>query len=268
MIRTACLWRLVTIMMAGLSTGCDQTDADAWLTSQQYRISQSFNLAAVPQDASGLSYDPDRNGLWLVSDDPATLYFLTLGGELIQTVRLEGFDDPESVTWIGSDPQGHSRLVLSEERRGRLVELLVNAETQSLEYDQAHLQLQMDKQGSNNGIEGLTYRAVDASLWFATEFHPQSVYRLDSAALTQVWEKSFWRAPRDYSGIVHIPQTDTLLLISDRNRVIVEHDLRGRVLAQLPIKDIPNPEGIAITAGGTIFICSEPNLLYKLVPTP
>lgn len=75
----------------------------------------------------------------------------------------------------------------------------------------------------------------------------------------------------DVSGLEYHAPTDSLLVLSDESKMILEVSSEWRVRDRLFLTaewsglrdDIPQPEGIAMDNENNLYIVSEPNLFYK-----
>ncbi|MGB1581946.1 MAG: SdiA-regulated domain-containing protein, partial [Nevskiales bacterium] len=222
-------------LLAGLWLLVASTAQAGWLEQNNYQLQASISLDAVNEDASGLAFDPVRQRLWLVADN-AYLYELSPAGEVLRRIQLKGFEDPEGISWLGHDA-GNTRLAISEERRGEVLAIEVNSHSTTLDYRQAKRLASFGKQASNNGIEGLAV-ASQGQIFAVSEQNPQAVYRIDAQGITELWRigwLDFWREPLDYAGLAYVPQTHSLLVVSDRSRELREYDLQGNTLGRLKL---------------------------------
>lgn len=86
-----------------------------WLPG--YRV--ELDAKAVPgvdNNLSGLTFDPDLNLLWAVTNGPNELLALSRDGDVERRYSLDGFHDVEAVSYAGN-----GQLVIAEERRQSLV---------------------------------------------------------------------------------------------------------------------------------------------------
>lgn len=257
--------RLALLLILSLCGG-QALAADSWLQRAGYQLDRKIRLAGVDADASGLGFDAQRQRLWLVTDN-ASLFELDADGRLLRRIELAGFEDPEGLAWLGSDNE-HTSLAISEERRGLILRIDIPHLARRVTFDRARLLARFSKQGSNRGIEGLGWDARAQRLFAVTESNPQAVYSIQQGNRSELWRvglANFWREPLDYAGIAHVAQTGTLLIVSDRNRDLREYSLAGKRLARLAL-DASDPEGVALTPDGTLYICAEPNLLLIYKP--
>ena len=57
---------------------------------------------------TALTYDPDRRSLFSVTNKPAKVIELSLQGDLLRTIDLEGFGDPEAIEYVAPLPMSMS----------------------------------------------------------------------------------------------------------------------------------------------------------------
>ncbi|MBW2450984.1 MAG: SdiA-regulated domain-containing protein [Deltaproteobacteria bacterium] len=74
----------------------------------------------------------------------------------------------------------------------------------------------------------------------------------------------------DFSEIHHDPNSDHIFLLRNESRRIIELSRNWMVVDKLELRkgksglkdDIPQAEGLALAPDGTLYVCSDPNLLY------
>ncbi|TVT65875.1 MAG: DNA-binding protein [Pseudomonas sp.] len=252
-------------------------DAESVSLGDYSVVVEAKAVAGVDNNLSGLTFDPDRNLLWAVTNGPNELFALNTSGEVIQRHALDGFHDVEAVSYLGD-----GQLVLSEERRQTLV--IVNAPQPGETLDRADYKgLTIDYgEGDNDGYEGLAYDLSGDRLFVAKERKPIRLLEItglrasmsgdfslniqDRSALVR--EKVF---ATDLSSVVFDQRTGHLLLLSDESKLLIEIGDDSEVVgfsslaagAAGLLQDIPQAEGVTIDANGSIYVVSEPNLFYS-----
>ena len=76
---------------------------------------------------------------------------------------------------------------------------------------------------------------------------------------------------RDLSSVSYHEGSGMLLLLSDESRLVLELGDDHKPLSMLVLRrgwhglkrDVPQAEGVAVGAGNSIFVISEPNLFYR-----
>ena len=84
-----------------------------WLTD--YRVVVEAQPLLGLDEVSGLAFDPDRNSLFAVTNTNDALVELSLTGQVLRSIPLQGFGDAEAVEYISP-----GIYVISDERRQRL----------------------------------------------------------------------------------------------------------------------------------------------------
>jgi len=130
---------------------------------------------------------------------------------------------------------------------------------------------------SSNNVEGLCYDPEINSLLLACKDYPgkgfeknKAVYYLFLNTMTLYEKPKFLIPLKDIrkntienefspSGIARHPKTGSFFVIAARGNAIIEVSKEGEIIAQkdLPEKVHKQPEGIAITKDGTLFISNE-----------
>jgi uncharacterized protein YjiK len=246
-----------------------------------YRVTLEGQPVAGLSNVSALTYDPDRHTLFTVTNQQPELVELSLEGEVLRRIALTGFDDPEAVEYIAP-----GTYVISDERQQRLVQVEVDDRTQVLDAaDAHHIALGLGLNG-NKGFEGLAYDSATQRLFVAKERDPVRIYEVSGFPLggagpvavnvTEHPERDRAMFVKDLSSLQFDPRTGHLLVVSDESRVLVEVNPEGKPVASLSLvagaaglkRNVPQAEGIAMDAEGTLYMVSEPNLFYRFEPQP
>lgn len=265
------------LLVAGIEALRATTRTSAPHAIPPYRVEiEARPVAGVTDNLSGLAYDPVRQQLWAVVNDPPELLALDPQGRLLARHALDGFADVEGVAWLGAD-----LLMLVEERRQALV--LVPTPAAGEPIQRKGLQaLRLVLAGQDNaGFEGLSYDRSGDRLFVVKEHTPRKLYeirgiraalegRLDVEIIDrEAWIGSHFLA-RDFSSVEFDPDSGHLLLLSDDSRLIVELDGEGRFLGYHPLAagfaglqaTIPQAEGLTLGPDRSLYLVSEPNLFY------
>lgn len=230
-------------------------------------------LEGIPNNASDLVYSPDTGTLLLIVNDPEAIVELTPEGTLIRTITLRGFQDTEGITHVAG-----SLFAIVEERRNTLALITITPETLRIERSAAIL-IELEKsRDDNKGPEGIAFDRVGQHFLVVKERDPRGIYTVDLSAWTDgiptvtfqkmgFWD---WQEMADFSAIHLDPPSGHSIVLSDESQRMEERAPDGTLLDQLSLRageaglseDIPQPEGVTITPNGTLYVCSEPNLLY------
>ena len=233
-------------------------------------------IEGLDDDVSALTYDPDRNSLFTVTNQKPQLIELSLDGDLLRRIDLHGFGDAEAVEYISP-----GIYVISDERAQRLFRVHVDDNTRWLDAaDSEQLSLGLGLNG-NKGFEGLAYDSKGKRLFVAKERDPMLIYEVQGFPHYNP-EKSYavhvvnnpkrdaGMFVRDLSSLQYDERSGHLLALSDESRLILELDVDGRPLSTMSLskgrqglkKTVPQAEGMAMDDDGTLYLVSEPNLFY------
>lgn len=248
---------------------------------QRYRATvQAQPIEGLEDDVSALTYDPERKTLFTVTNARSELIELSLDGRILRRVALVGFGDPEAVEYVGPD-----RFVITDERQQRLILVHLDAHTTTLDAANAEqLTLGIGLNG-NKGFEGLAYDSLGKRLFVAKERDPMVIYEVRgfpsqnpeqpyAVHVVQDRERDSRLFVRDLSSLQFDERSGHLLALSDESRLVLELSVEGKPLSTLSLRKgyhglkrtVPQAEGLAMDAAGTIYLVSEPNLFYVFEP--
>ncbi len=245
--------------------------ADSPLEAAQYELVGEVELSGI-SDASGVTYNPERDSLFVIVDDDTALFEYSREGVLLRKIELTGFDDTEDIAYLGDD-----EYVVIEERTGLLLKILAGELTARIDRASAVELKRLGSSEHNDGVEGLAYAADSGNLYLAHEMFPRAVSVLnltkDSfARVTPLWKLPWYSlGPRDYSGIAYRPDSGFLWLLSDVSGSLTEYTATGNQVGEIRLRDaegesIRDAEGIALDRNGRLYIVAEPNRLYLFKP--
>lgn len=247
------------------------------LKLNQYTLTGTpIPLSGIADNASGLTFNADTGTLFAIINNPEQLVELSTSGKVLRTIRLEGFEDTEGLAYIGNQ-----QFAIIEERKRTIVLISIQANTQTINLKkQRSLSLPpADSNLNNNGFEGLTIDTQTGRLFIVNEKSPRQLIQIDGFAsnepnisvsnLLDLENKPMGN--RDFSGIHYNQQFNRLILLSDESKQLVEVGMDGLVNSRLKLQtghagltnSIPQAEGITLDNKGTLYILSEPNLLYR-----
>ncbi len=241
-----------------------------------YRVVIEAKPIANIRDVSALTYDPDRRSLFSVTNKPAKVIELSLQGDLLRTIDLEGFGDPEAIEYVAP-----GTYVIADEREQRLVKVRIDDATRVLDAaDFQQLSLGIGRNG-NKGFEGLAYDAKNQRLLVAKERDPVRIFEVlgfphvdESKPLALQVNTDPKRDARlfvrDLSSLDFDAATGHLLALSDESRLVIELNAEGKPISTLSLlpgqhglqRSVPQAEGIATDDDGNLYLISEPNLFY------
>lgn len=134
----------------------------------RYRVDIDGMSTLPGNNYSGLAFDPSSNTLWTVTNQQPMLVQLSVSGELMRSIPLQGFKDPEAVEYMSPN-----HLDVLEERRRRMTEVEVSKDTKVLTQT-GHREFSISSvDDENKGFEGLAYNP-SLEKWFIAKEKIQS----------------------------------------------------------------------------------------------
>lgn len=262
-----------------------------WKLNRQPMPEQAFNLGryrvdieALPiteldDDLSALTYNEDSNTLFGVINGNALIIELSLDGELLRSIRVNGVQDMEGLTHVAGN-----RYVIAEERKRRILEVEISDDAVELDVSGApSLTVSMGDQ-DNKGLEGLSWDSERQRLMVVKERDPMQVLAItgfvgqpDGASISISSEPSLPAESlfmNDLSSLTADSRSGHLLLLSDESHMVVEYSAAGKPLSLLGLwrgmsglsRTVPQAEGLAVDSQRRIYVVSEPNLFYRFAP--
>ena len=229
-----------------------------------YTLHFFSEVDCIEKNLSGITFNEDSGNFFVVSNEPEMIVEITPAGDCLNQYPLVGYEDTEDLFYIGDN-----RMLLVQERQHTVD--LVAIETDKI----THLQSLALRGGSepNKGLEGISYNHGSNSMFVVAE-HPQQLLKVAA------WEPmkgfggvesvdTFWSSYLlgDYSSVTDSGRS--LFLLSDYSSRLLELDYDGSVKASLELKSqaaggasLQQAEGIAMDFDESIYVVSEPNLLY------
>lgn len=242
-----------------------------WLP--EYRVDiDGRPIDGVADNASGITYDHDRDSLWVVLNSPPTLVELDMDLQFQRRIELRNFKDTEGVAYLG---EGEFAIV--DERHMAVVVATIEEGTDTLDRHQLReLILYRDGTG-NNGLEGIAVDRPEKRLYAVSESDPGQLFKVDGF-LQHGQTHSVGRSLEardvgmdDLSGLHFDATTRHLLLLSAESRKLAEVDLSGNTISSMALQaglggltaTVPQAEGVTLDADGRLYLVSEPNLIYR-----
>lgn len=253
----------------------EQREGSIWLPDYHVVI-QAHPVEGVAGNLSGLTFNDETGTLFAAINRPARVVELTIEGELLRSIDVDGVRDMESITHVGG-----SRFVVADERSNGLYAIELEAQTTQVE---AHPmgQLPVRSVHRNQGVEALSWDEHNNRLLVGQERFPVRVLSLENtpglstptgADPGQDWLRcGFWSwFIGDLSGLTTHRSSGNLLVLSDQSAVLIEYSRSGQPISMLPLwqgqhgleRRVPQAEGVAMAPDGTLFVVSEPNLFYR-----
>jgi len=254
--------------------------ASIWLNSYGAVIQAKPIARLKKAETSGLAWHAPSNTLFTVTGKIPKLAQLSLTGELMREIELQGVADAEGIEVL---PDG--RFALVDERRGTLVIFSLPQEnhidlSQALQFNLAEPLPEL-MLPSNKGLEGIAWDSLHSRFILAKERNPHTLYALEFdlesnqfGTLTALPADSL--IVRDISGLSFNQRTGHLLVLSDDSSMLLELDEHFKPVSFISFlrgfngldNSIKQGEGVTMDGQGTIYIVGEPNLFYAFKNSP
>jgi len=244
-----------------------------------YELVSTTTIGAIPNDLSGITYNPLTNTLFMVQNGDPTVYETNLSGNVLREIELTNFEDTEGIVHIAG-----TRYAVVEERKGKVIFFDIFSNTNQVNYnntDQVQMPTALGPWGGNTGLEGITYYPLEGEIFTVKEKNPKAYHSFDMPASFPVTLSTsevdivcdLTQNPfnfLDVAGVHHLglsgatnPTTGThTLLLSQESKALVEVDADCNEISRLFFPYINQPEGITMDNNGTVYIVAEPNEFY------
>ncbi|HAU6779632.1 TPA: YjiK family protein [Salmonella enterica subsp. enterica serovar Tado] len=243
-------------------------DKPSALALSSYKaVIQQKPVAGVKSNLSGLTYSAEDRMLFAVINNPPELVWLTTEGQLVGRMPLQGIHDPESIAWSGGN-----QFQIGSEKDGAVYKTQVDIQRGAMQII-SMVKLEGYDKAKNKGLEGTAWDAKNERLYAAKERKPIMIKEVEMSknGITRASPSAITASVSDVSGLEYHAPTDSLLVLSDESKMILEVSSEWRVRDRLFLTaewsglrdDIPQPEGIAMDNENNLYIVSEPNLFYK-----
>ncbi|EDJ4951669.1 YjiK family protein [Salmonella enterica subsp. enterica] len=243
-------------------------DKPSALALSSYKaVIQQKRVAGVKSNLSGLTYSAEDRMLFAVINNPPELVWLTTEGQLIGRMPLQGIHDPESIAWSGGN-----QFQIGSEKDGAVYKTQVDIQRGTMQII-SMVKLEGYDKAKNKGLEGTAWDAKNERLYAAKERKPIMIKEVEMSknGITRALPSAITASVSDVSGLEYHAPTNSLLVLSDESKMILEVSSEWRVRDRLFLTaewsglrdDIPQPEGIAMDNENNLYIVSEPNLFYK-----
>ena len=249
-----------------------------------YRVAiDAVSVEGIPDNASGLTFHPERKTLFTVINKPAQVAELTTEGKLLRTIPLRGISDAEGITH-----QEGNFFFIADEGKHQMIRIEIDeAPTEIVTPHLPRFGLRIDA-GRNVGYEGVSWDSDNNRMFIVKEKNPLRIFEisglwevLDTGKLDLSIDEWLPESPsnmmlRDLSSLTYHEASGHLFLLSDESRVLLEFDGAGKAVDMLVLRagwhglkrTVPQAEGVAIGVDRDVYILSEPNLFYRFTRAP
>ncbi len=245
-----------------------------WLPDYRVTI-EAKPIEGVGENVSALTWNPDRNTLFSVVNNPPLVLELSTEGEIIRNIPLVGVKDPEAIEYIGDN-----KYIIADERKQKLLKITITDDTQSIDATRSPQITVGTGIRGNQGLEGLAWDHKNKRIFVAKEKNPVRIYEVVGfpqlpntplnveTGVDKLRDKHLFL--KDISSLDYSSEYEHLLVLSDESKLIIELDENGEPISTLSLtvgkhglkKSIQQAEGMAVGDAETLYLVSEPNLFY------
>ncbi|EPJ8757614.1 TPA: SdiA-regulated domain-containing protein [Pseudomonas putida] len=241
-----------------------------WLPDYQVDIDAKPLPGMDDDEASDLAFNPHTRTLFAVMGKNPILVELSLEGDVLRKIPLNGWNNPEGVAVL---EDGY--LAITDERLHDLTVVKVDAQTSALN----HADFQSHDLGpsvkSNKGFEAIAWDPLRQRLVIGEE-RPPKLYTWNTDGRSPLKGQ---KQPlpseeldlRNLSALGVDPRTGHLLVLSADSNMLLELDEQGQQVSFMTLlggfngleDTIPRAEGVAMDDKGNLYMVSEPALFYR-----
>ena len=243
--------------------------ASVWLPDYRAVIDAKLLPGMEKDEASDLSYNPQTKTLFSVMGKNPFLVELTLQGDVLRKMPLNGWNNPEGVTVMEN-----GLMAVVDERQHSLTIVKVDASTTALnKADFPSYDLGPSKD-QNKAFEGVTWDKRNQQFVLGEERPPALFTWKSDGSQTLVGDKQKLANTkldmRNLSALAIDPRTGHLLALSAESHLLLELDEKGEPVSFMTLlggfnglkNTIPRAEGVTLDENGNLYMVSEPNLFY------
>eukprot|EP00873_Tetraselmis_striata_P008584 jgi/Tetstr1/428848/TSEL_018835.t1 len=271
LVRVALLLAAASLTILGAVHG-----GTPWDLRNYDRICKKTRLSGIRSEASGLTYSPVTNTIWVVTLKPMGVFEYDIDGDLLRRVtNLDGFrfKDPEGITWMHDHRFAVSQERSDNDRPSRRKSQITIFDLNPWDRRARHVRtLLIDdfRQANNKGLESITWDPISEEFIVGQEMDPIAGYRVDPRSgrterVLRRAERS--RELRDFAGMYYRPGDDGVYVLSRGSRSVLKLDGDGTLEPgqQSSVNIGRIPEGLTFTTDGALmFVVAEPHdLLVK-----
>jgi uncharacterized protein YjiK len=253
----------------GFETPAERLES-VWLPDYHAVIDAKLLPGMEKDEASDLAYNPLTKTLFSVMGKNPFLVELTLQGDVLRKMPLNGWNNPEGVTMMEN-----GLMAVVDERQHSLTIIKVDPQTQQLnKADFPSYDLGPSKD-QNKAFEAITWDKRNQQLILGEERPPALFTWKSDGSQTLTGDKQKLANTeldmRNLSALTVDPRTGHLLALSADSHLLLELDEKGEQVSFMTLlggfnglKDtIPRAEGVTMDENGTLYMVSEPNLFYR-----
>lgn len=211
---------------------------------------QKMTPIKVPEP-SGLALSYDGKYFWAVSDEENKVFKLNLSGKIVSSFTVNG-EDLEGVTVIDS-----IKLAVIFERTREV--LILDTLGNEISRQKFNLNGKL-----NEGLEGVCFNETERTFYLVNEKDPGLLIKTDINF--KVIFQNKLNLANDYSDICYSKDDNTLWILSDESKKIIQTDLEGNKLIEYKIK-VTQPEGLVVDIKNkkVFIVCDKKERLYEFI---
>ncbi|MCK3837464.1 MULTISPECIES: SdiA-regulated domain-containing protein [Pseudomonas] len=240
-----------------------------WLPDYQAVIDAKLLPGMEKDEASDLSYNPQTKTLFSVMGKNPFLVELSLQGDVLRKMPLNGWNNPEGVTVMEN-----GSMAVVDERDHTVTVVKVDAGTTALNKADFPSHDLGPSKDQNKAFEAIAWDKRNQQLVLGEE-RPPALFTWKSDGNTLIGDKQKLASTeldvRNLSALSIDPRTGHLLVLSADSHLLLELDETGEQVSFMTLlggfnglKDtIPRAEGVTLDESGNLYMVSEPNLFYR-----
>ncbi|QVM91171.1 SdiA-regulated domain-containing protein [Pseudomonas entomophila] len=241
-----------------------------WLPDYVADIDAKPLVGMEEDEASDVAFNPHTRTLFAVMGKHPFLAELSLDGDVLRKIPLQGWDNPEGVAVLED-----GQIAITDERRHDLTLVKVDATTASLSRTDFKSYDLGESVKSNKGFEAVAWDPMRQRLLIGEERPPKLYTWSTNGHGPLTGDKQVLPSDeldlRNLSALSVDPRTGHLLVLSADSNMLLELDEKGEQVSFMTLlggfnglKDtVPRAEGVAMDDKGNLYIVSEPNLFYR-----
>ncbi|AAN70717.1 MULTISPECIES: SdiA-regulated domain-containing protein [Pseudomonas] len=241
-----------------------------WLPDYQVDIDAKPLPGMDDDEASDVAFNPQTRTLFAVMGKNPFLVELSLEGDVLRKIPLNGWNNPEGVAVLED-----GNLAITDERLHDLTVVKVDAQTTALNHDDFSSYDLGPSVKSNKGFEAIAWDPLRQRLIIGEE-RPPKLYTWNTDGRSPLkGEKQPLPSDeldlRNLSALGVDPRTGHLLVLSADSNMLLELDEQGQQVSFMTLLGgfnglegtIPRAEGVAMDDRGNLYMVSEPALFYR-----
>ncbi|MGZ9709042.1 SdiA-regulated domain-containing protein [Pseudomonas sp. GNP013] len=241
-----------------------------WLPDYHAVVDAKLLPGMEGDEASDVSYNPHSKTLFSVMGKNPFLVELSLQGDVLRKMPLNGWNNPEAVTVMEN-----GLIAVVDERQHSLTIVRIDAGTTALnKADFPSYDLGPSKD-QNKAFEAVAWDPRNQQLVLGEERPPALFTWKSDGSQTLVGAKQKLSSNeldvRNLSALAVDPRTGHLLVLSADSHLLLELDEHGKQVSFMTLlggfnglkNTIPRAEGVTMDDEGNLYMVSEPNLFYR-----